>query len=49
MWNDNGNPNPRADCDEILHAYPHPSKEGFVAGLTSPPHPLGIEVIETKS
>jgi len=39
MLRANGNPNPCTDLDEILHAHPHLSKEGFSAGLTSPPPP----------
>jgi len=40
MWRANGNPNPCTDLDEILHAHPHLSREGFGAGLTPPPsHP----------
>jgi len=41
MWRANGNPNPCTDLDEILHAYPHISKEGFGAGLTHAPSPPG--------
>jgi len=37
MWRANGNPNPCTDLDEILHAHPHVSKEGFCAGLTTTP------------
>jgi len=40
MWRANGNPNPCTDLDEIFHARPHLTKEGFVAGLTSPPPAL---------
>jgi len=42
MWRAKGNPNPYTDLDEILHAHPHLSKEGFGPGLTPPPHPLGL-------
>jgi len=31
MWRVNRNPNPCTDLDEILHAHPHLSKEGFDA------------------
>jgi len=41
MWRANGNPNPCTILDEILHAYPHQSKEGFGAGLIPAPFPLG--------
>jgi len=41
-WRANGNPNPCTNLDEILHAHPHLSKEGFGPGLTPPPHPLGL-------
>jgi len=41
MGRANGNPNPCIDLDEILHAHPHMSKEGFGAGLS--PAPLGLE------
>jgi len=44
MWRANGNPNSCTDLDEILHTYPHLSKEGFGAGLTptsSPPWAWG--------
>jgi len=34
MWRANGNLNPCTNLDEILHAYPYLSKEGFGAGLT---------------
>jgi len=37
MWRANGNPNPCTDLDEILHAHPHMSKEGFGTGLTPAP------------
>jgi len=40
MWA-NGNPNPYTDLDEILHAHPHLSKEGFGSGLTPAPSPPG--------
>jgi len=39
MWRANGNPNPCTDLDEIFHAHPHLSKEGFGASLTPPPPP----------
>jgi len=39
MWRANGNPNPFTDLDEIFHAHPHLSREGFVAGLTPSPFP----------
>jgi len=39
MWRAIGNPNPCTDLDEILHAYPHLSSEGFGAGLTPTPSP----------
>jgi len=32
---------PRTNLDEILHTYPHLSKEGFGTGLI--PAPLGLE------
>jgi len=34
MWRANQNPNPYTNLDEIFHAHPHLSKEGFGAGLT---------------
>jgi len=35
MWRANGNPNQSStNLDEIFHAHPHLSKEGFGAGLT---------------
>jgi len=37
MWRANGNPTPCTDLDEILHAHPHLSNEGFGLGLTPPP------------
>jgi len=37
MWRVNGNPNPWTDLDEIFHAHPHLSKEGFRLGLTAAP------------
>jgi len=51
MWRANGNPNPCSDLDEILHAHPRLSKEGFDAGLI--PHPLlpgngGLKHLELK-
>jgi len=36
MWRANGNPNPCTNLDEILHAHPHLSVEGFGAVLTTP-------------
>jgi len=39
MWRANGNPNPCTNLDEIFHAHPHLSKEGFGVGLTPPPPP----------
>jgi len=48
MWRDNENPNPYTDLDEIFHAYPHLSQEGFGAGLVpdpSPPGPGGPETL----
>jgi len=38
-WRANGNPKPCTDLDEIFHAHPHMSKEGFGAGLTPSPSP----------
>jgi len=37
MWRANGNPNPCTDLDEIFHANPLLSKEGFGPGLTPAP------------
>jgi len=37
----NENPNPCTDLDEMLHAHPHLSKEGFGTGLTPTPSPPG--------
>jgi len=42
MWRANGNPNPCTDLDEIFHAHPHRSKEGFGAGLTPASSTLGL-------
>jgi len=42
MWRANGNPNPCNDLDEIFHAHPHLSKEGFGAGLTPAHSALGF-------
>jgi len=42
MWRVNGNPNPYTDLDEIFYAHPHLSMEGFGAGLTPAPSPLGL-------
>jgi len=39
VWRANGNPNRCNDLDEILHAHPYLSKEGFGASLTSAPLP----------
>jgi len=36
----NGNPNPFTNLDEISHAHPHLSKEGYGAGLTPAPFPI---------
>jgi len=41
MWRANGNPNPCTNLDEILHAHPHLSKEGFGTCLIPPPWGLG--------
>jgi len=46
MWRANGSPNLCTDHDEILQAYPHLSKEGFGAGLTPAPSPLGLGVLK---
>jgi len=49
MWRANGNPNPCTDRDEILHAYPHLSKEGFGARLNPsalPPGQGGLKQVE---
>jgi len=46
MWRANGNPNPCTDLDEIFHAHPLLSKEGFGPGSTpapSPPGPGGLK------
>jgi len=37
MLRSNGNTNPCTNCDEILHACPYLSKEGFGAGLNPVP------------
>jgi len=37
MWRANINPNPYTYLDEILHAHPHLTEEGFGAVLTSAP------------
>jgi len=43
MWRAIGNQNPCTNLDEILHAYPYLSKEGFGGGLTPAPSPrLGL-------
>jgi len=39
MWRANGNSNPSTNLDEIFHAHPNLSKEGFGAGLTPAPFP----------
>jgi len=44
MWRANGNPNPCTDLDEIFHAYPCLSREGFDPGLTPAPSPPGQQV-----
>jgi len=41
MWRANGNPNPGTDLDEILHAHPHLSEEGFGARLNPTALPPG--------
>jgi len=51
MWRANGNPNPCTNLDEILHTYPHLSKEGFGPGLTPdplPPGPRGLETLKAE-
>jgi len=50
MWRVNGNPNPCTDLDEIFHAHPHLSKEGFGAGLTPTPFPWawGLETLKAE-
>jgi len=47
MWRHNGNPNPCNDLDEILHAHPHLSKEGFGADLTPDPSTIWARGPET--
>jgi len=47
MWRTNGNPNPCTEFDEIFQTHHHPSKEGFGAGLTPAPSPLGSKGPET--
>jgi len=42
MWRANRNPNPCTDLYEIFYSHPHQSKEGFGAGLTPAPSPLGL-------
>jgi len=42
MWRVNGNSSPCTNSDKIYHAHPHLSKEGFGAGLTPAPLPLGL-------
>jgi len=46
-WRTNGNPNPCTEFDEIFQAHPHMSKEGFGAGLTHSPLPLGPGGLQT--
>jgi len=46
-WRAKGNPKPCTDLDEIFHAHPHVSKEGFGAGLTPAPAPPGPGEPET--
>jgi len=52
MWRANGNPNPCTDLDEILHAHPHLSKEGFGPGLIPAPSlpgpPAGLETLKAE-
>jgi len=51
MWRANGNPNPCTDLDEIFHAHPHLSKEGFGPCLIfapSPPGPGGLETLKAE-
>jgi len=43
----NGNSNPCMDLNEILHTYPHLSKEGYGAVLNPLPHPSGPRGPET--
>jgi len=47
MWRANGNPNPCTELDEILHAHPHLSKEGFGTGL-SPAPPGGPKTLKAE-
>jgi len=47
MWRANGIPNPYTDLDEIFHAHPNLSKEGFGPGLTPACSPLGPGGLET--
>jgi len=45
------NPNPCTDPDEILHAHPHLSKEGFGVCLNPtapPPRPRGLKTLKLK-
>jgi len=47
----NGNPNPCTDLDEIFHAHPHLSREGFGPGsipAPSPPEPQGLETLKAE-
>jgi len=51
MWRANGNPNPGTDLDEILHAHPHLSEEGFGARLNPtalPPGPRRPKTLKLK-
>jgi len=44
----NGNLDPCTVLDEIFHAHPHVSKEGFGAGFSPTSYPLGLRgVLET--
>jgi len=48
MWMANGNPNLFTNLDEIFHAHPYLSKEGFGPDLTpapSPPGPGGLKTL----
>jgi len=52
MWRAHGNPNPYTDLNKILHAPPHPSKEGFGAVLTPatlPPGSGGLKLLKLKT
>jgi len=50
MWRVDENPNPCTNLDEILHAHPHLSKEGFGASLTPhfPPMPGGPKILKVE-